>query len=322
MLSRVAESIYWMSRYIERAENVARFIDVNVQMNLDMPLDAGAQWAPMVITSGDDALFASRYSETTQSNVINFLTFDRENRNSILSCFQAARENARSVREVISQEMWYAINRYYLMIRQATLERALDDPHAFFNEIRSAGQNFTGVTDSTMTHGEAWQFSALGRVLERADKTSRILDVKYYILLPHLEYVGTPFDDIQWAALLRSASAFEMYRQRHGMLSPQRVVDFLILEREFPRAVLYCLRRANQALHAISGSPAGGFANTPERLLGRLESELAFTRAREIIASGLHEFVDNLQSRLNHIGAAIAETFFNPDPEPAMATAV
>jgi len=191
-----------------------------------------------------------------------------------------------------------------------TLEDVLDDPYQFYDKVNVSGQQFMGVTDATMTHGEAWHFCRLGRSIERADKTSRILDVKYFILLPTLHDVGTPYDDIQWSALLRSASAFEMYRQRHGRILPARVVDFLVLDREFPRAVLYCLTKANESLHAISGSALGSFSNDPEQLLGQLRAELAYARAEEIIAHGLHEFVDGLQRRLNLVGDAIYESFF------------
>lgn len=320
MLSRVANAVFWMSRYIERAENIARFIDVNLQLNLDRVYEGPAQWQPMVSTTGDDELFEKLYDEPTQRNVIQFLTFDRDNPNSIYSCLLWARENARSVREVISQEMWLLINRFYLLIKQARLEDAMDHPHDFFNEIRLTGQHFTGVTDSTMTHSEGWNFCALGRFLERADKTSRILDVKYYLLLPSVSDVGTPVDDIQWAALLRSASAFEMYRRKYGLLAPAKVVEFLLLDQEFPRAVLFCLTRANYCLHAISGTRTGSFRNVAEKRLGQLEAELAFTHNREVIDRGLHEFVDDLQTRLNHIGQAIGDTFFAQRPYSEFAT--
>ncbi len=311
MLSRVADSIFWMSRYVERAENVARFISVNLNLNLDLPGELVQQWRPLVITSGDDAAFAASYGAPTKENVIRFLTFDRRNPNSVLSCLTAARENARGVREIISSEMWEHINRFYLMMKDGGgYQAALDNPHDFFEQVRLAGQQFQGITDATMTHGEPWHFCRMGRALETADKTSRILDVKYLILLPSPEEIGTPYDDIQWAALLRSASAFEMYRQRHGRITPARVVEFLILDREFPRAVLFCLTQANQSLHAITGTASGSFTNRPEQLLGRLRAVLAYTRAEELISGGLHEFVDDLQTRLNGVGDAICETFF------------
>jgi uncharacterized alpha-E superfamily protein len=161
-----------------------------------------------------------------------------------------------------------------------------------------------------MTHGEPWHFFHMGRMLERADKTSRILDVKYFILLRSADDVGTPFDDIQWAAVLRSASAFEMYRKRHGRISPKRVVEFLLLDREFPRAVQFCLLAARDSLYAISGTPAGTFRCAPEKLLGQLCSDLSFTSVDEVISAGLHEYLDNLQTRMNQVSTGIYETFF------------
>jgi uncharacterized alpha-E superfamily protein len=322
MLSRVAESIYWMSRYVERAENVARFISVNLNLSMDMPGEAGQQWWPLVVITGDQAEFQERVGTTTKETVVNFLTFDADNPNSILSCLRAARENARSVREIISAEMWEHINKFYLMVRDGgTLEDVLDNPYEFYDRVNVSGQQFLGVTDATMTHGEGWHFCQLGRMMERADKTSRILDVKYFILLPKVTDVGTPYDDIQWLALLRSASALEMYRQRHGRISPVNVVKFLVLDKEFPRAVLHCLTRANESLHHISGTVTGGFSNLAEQRLGQLRAELAYTRAEEAIAGGLHEFIDDFQKRLNLVGDAVCDSFFAKRPLESLAGA-
>lgn len=311
MLSRVADSIYWMSRYAERAENVARFIDVNLQLMLDAPSGEDQQWEPLVNTTGDRDAFLKRYGEATQHNVVRFLTFDPENPNSILSCVRAARENARSVREIISSEMWLQLNKFYLMVTAAAESAGVaEHPHEFFTEVKNTNHLFNGVAEATMTHGEPWHFFDLGRMLERADKTSRILDVKYFILLRSAQDVGTPFDDVQWAAVLRSASAFEMYRKRHGRISPKSVVEFLLLDREFPRATHFCLLAARDSLHAISGTPVGAFRHVPEKRLGQLCSDLAFTSVEEIIHEGLHEYLDDLQTRMNQISGGIFETFF------------
>jgi len=310
MLSRVADSIYWMSRYVERAENVARFIDVNLNLMLDAPDGAGRQWQPLVNTTGDHEEFAKRCGKATQFNVIQFLTFDRDNPNSIISCLRSARENARSVREIISSEMWLQLNKFYLMVNNAaSSQKGIESPAAFFTEVKLSSHLFTGVTDATMTHGEPWHFCRLGRKLERADKTSRILDVKYFILLRSVADVGTPFDDVQWAAVLRSASAFEMYRKRHGRISPRSIVQFLLLDAEFPRAICFCLNAARDSLHAISGTPSGTFRNPPEDLLGQLCSDLACAQVDQIVNEGLHEYLDNLQTRMNRVGVGIYETF-------------
>jgi uncharacterized alpha-E superfamily protein len=323
MLSRVADSIYWMSRYTERAENVARFIDVNLQLMLDGPSGEGQQWEPLVSTTGDHEVFSKRYGAATEQNVIHFLTFDPENPNSILSCVRAARENARTIREIISSEMWLQLNKFYWTVTAAAEKsRALNNPHDFFTEVKNANHLFNGVTAATMTHGEPWHFFHMGQMLERADKTSRILDVKYFILLRSVQDVGTPFDDIQWAAVLRSASAFEMYRKRHGRISPKNVVQFLLLDREFPRSIHFCLLAARDSLHAISGTPAGTFRNTPEKMLGQLCSDLSFASVDEIISDGLHEYFDDLQTRLNQVGAGIFETFLAfRTPKPVKRTA-
>lgn len=320
MLSRVAESIYWMSRYIERAENVARFVDVNLQLLLDQPVGIQAQWEPLVATTGDDDLFFEKYGETTHETVIKFLTFDSENQNSIISCLRAARENARSIRENISSEMWEQINDTYLMLTETPEEWVMTEPHQFFTDIKLASQLFIGQTDNIMSHSEGWHFCQLGRLIERADKTSRIVDVKYFILLPSVVDVNTSFDDIQWGALLHSASAFEMYRKTHGLISPDNVVHFLLLDRDFPRSVLYCLTNAEESLHAISGTPMETFSNSAEQGLGQLHSEFAYAQVDQILNTGLHEFLDAFQNKLNLVGDDIYRTFFALRPVDGMST--
>jgi len=318
MLSRVAESIYWMARYIERAENVARIMDANYHMILDLPPDVGEQWEPLVVTSGDEALFKEHYGEFNRENVVGFLTFDTRNPNSILSCLQMARENARSVREWISSEMWQQVNTFYLMLKEASRKGGgIELPHEFFVEIMMASHLFAGLSENTMTHGEGWEFARLGRMLERADKTARIIDVKYFILLPSVEYIGTPFDHILWGAILRSASAFEMYRKCYGQIVPDRIIEFLLLDNQFPRAIHHCLIMAELALRNISGTMRGRFTNRAEKSLGRLLADLDYTQIEEIKSIGLHEFLDNMQTRLNQIGSAVHETFFATPLAPA-----
>ena len=210
LLSRVANSVYWLGRYIERAENVARFIDVNHNLMLDLPSGSADQWRPIVDTTGDHAEFAKRYGAATQENVVRFLAFDPQNPNSIYSRVLTARENARSVRETISSEMWQQINSLYLLITGASRQTVPESLPQFCHTLRMACHLFQGITEVTMSHNEGWHFIRLGTTLERADKTTRILDVKYFILLPAISDVGTPYDDVQWSAVLKSVSGFEM----------------------------------------------------------------------------------------------------------------
>jgi len=264
------------------------------------------------ITGKYDA-FIQRYKTATRDTVIQFLTFDSENPNSIFSCVKAARENARSVREIISSEMWEQVNRLYLAVSEAA-NRRMESPEEFFAETQLATQLYTGLTHTTMSHGQAWHFARLGRMIERADQTSRIIDLKYFILLPSVEDVGTPLDEIQWNAVLGSASALEAYRQKHGRVERNCVAEFLVLDREFPRSVHFCLTQADQSLHAILRTPPDAFANAAERRLGQLRSELDYTPLAEIMAGGLHEYLGAFQAKLNGVGSAIHERFFEPRP--------
>lgn len=310
MLSRVASSIYWMSRYVERAENVARFIDVNLTMSLDLGPEMARHWAPLIYTTGDQDPFYKRFQLADQESVIEFLTFDRDNPNSILSCLAAARENARTVRDMISSPMWEELNKFFLLVKSATQSQVIDSPFDFFTQIKLASHTLAGVTESSLSHGEAWHFHRIAQMLERADKTSRILDVKYYVLLPQVSDVGTQLDTNQWAALLKSASALEMYRKAYGRITPNQVAEFLILDREFPRAIRFCLNNAEESLLAITGGERGTFQNRAEQQLGRLKNEFDYTNLDEIMQSGLHEFIDRFQKQVNGIGEAIFDTFF------------
>jgi uncharacterized alpha-E superfamily protein len=311
MLSRVADSLYWLNRYVERAENVARFIDVNLNLLLDSPAGVAQQWAPLVVTTGDLPLFQQRYGAATAENVIQFLTFDSNYPNSIISCVQAARENARSIREIISSEMWQQVNTFYYMVNDAAQSQPLSDLSGFFTEVKQASHLFAGIMNATMTHNEGWLFGQIGKLLERADKTARILDVKYYILLPSPADVGSTLDELQWMALLKSASAYEMYRKwDQHRIAPMAVAEFLILNREFPRSIHFCILQAERSLYQITGTSPGTWRNGLERSLGKLRSELEYITIADIFHSGLHEFLDNTQQQINDVSSKIFDTFF------------
>lgn len=311
LLSRAAEAVFWASRYVERAENIARSIEVNWNLILDSPIRDQEQWAPLYQVTNDSEAFEAKYKSATGKNVMRFLTFDTDYSNSILSCLYAARENARTVREIISSEMWEHINGFYLMVQEASRsEKVLKSPTEFYRNIRVAGHLLEGLASATMSHTEAWHFGTMGRMLERADRTSRILDVKYFILLPKVDYVGSPIDDIQWGAVLKSCSGFEMYRKQFGRLDPTHIVDFLLLNHEFPRSVLYCISAAEESLHTITGTSAGTYRLQSEQRLGQLRSELIWADVQQIILGGLHEYIDHFQWRLNSVGDGIYADFF------------
>lgn len=311
MLSRVAEAIYWMSRYVERAENLARFVDVTLNMTLDLPLELKQQWEPLVLATGDEKYFKEHYSHASPETVMQFLVFDTDYPNSLISSLQAARENARSVREAISSEMWEQLNSFYLMVKNSKNNFAtMDSPSDFLCAIKDSSHLFNGIADATMSHDVGWNFANLGRVLERADKTSRLLDVKYFTLLPKVTDVGTPTEDLQWADVLRSVSGFQSYRRRYHGITVERIIEFLVLDRSFPRAINYCISSADSSLHEISGTMMNSFQNPAERLLGQLRSDLAYSHVKTIVDNGLHEFIDSLQVRLNGIGEAIHDNFF------------
>jgi len=316
LLSRVADAVYWMARYIERAENVARFLDVNHNLLIDLPHDYTGQWQPVVNTTGDRVLFKDKYGAATQQNVLQFLAFDADYPNSIYSCIRTARENARSVREIVSSEMWEQVNNLYLLITEESRRETRSSLPSLCRAVRLACHLFDGITNSTMSHNEAWNFIRVGTLLERADKTSRILDVKYFILLPSVADVGTPYDDVQWSAVLKSVSGLEMYRKRHGRIAPERIVEFLLLDGEFPRAIRYCVSRADASLHRITGTPAGTFACASEQRSGLLRGELDFARVEPILAAGLHEFCDSLQTKMNTIDECIVADFFAQKHQP------
>ena len=314
LLSLVANAVYWMARYIERAENVARFIGVNQNLMLDLPGGYGDQWQPIVDITGDRALFLERYGAATEDNVIRFLAFDAQYPNSIYSCILAASENARSVRETISSEMWEQVNSLYLLITGESRKPATEALPEFCHRVRMACHLFQGITHVTLSHNEAWHFIRLGTSLERADKTTRLLDVKYFILLPSVSDVGTPYDDIQWAAVLKSVSGLEMYRKRYGRIAPERIVEFLLLDGEFPRAVRFCISRADQSLHGITGTQTGTFSCVSERCMGVVRAELDYAQVEAVLKAGLHEFFDALQTKMNTIDECISGDFFAHQP--------
>jgi uncharacterized alpha-E superfamily protein len=311
MLSRVADSIYWMNRYIERAENYARFIDVNYNLTLEQSPGMTEQWKALILATGDWGVFEKLHSTADKASAIHFLGFDENNPNSILNCITYARENARAVRPEITREVWEQINFLYHLIRTrvSRKSRISEDQREFFTEIKKGCQLLYGIYDSTISRNEGWHFGKIGQFLERADKTSRILDVKYHILLPTTAKVGSPFDIIQWAALLKSVSSYDMYRKLNGNLMPSKIVEFLLLNKEFPRSILHCLIRAEASIQKIA-DPASLKARQVEKVIGVIRSKLEYSDVNEIFEKGLHEFLDEIQLKIIELSNTISDAFF------------
>jgi len=309
MLSRVANALYWMSRYLERANNVARFIDVNLLLILDMRLDRQqGQWEPLISTTGNNTDFLKRYTLFNEENVVKFLTFDAENPNSIVSCVQSARENARTIREMISSELWKCINEFYHFVKKNSNKRHIQNLQSFYAEINAFNNLIVGIQQDSISHNEAWHFMHMGQMLERADKTARLLDVKYFLLSPQPDEMNSLQDIIEWGAVLQSASAFEMYQKQFHRVNYQDVAKFLIFDPSFPRAMRYCIDSAATSLqkiiHIINVEvPA-------EENMKRLQHTLVMADIHHILAHGLHEFIDLFQLNLNILDHAIYQSFF------------
>lgn len=321
MLSRVANGLYWMSRYVERAENTARLVDVNLQLllnlrNLNDSTLAG-HWVPIVQSTGDEELFFQLYPKATGSNVAEFFIFQEANPNSILSAIGQARENARTVRDQITVELWEALNRLYLFLHSPAARRLWhDNPHDFFNDIRNGSLLLQGMADATIVRNEGWLFMQLGRYLERADKTSRMLDVRH-ASAPSPEAATGPThqaDVLAWSAMLRSCSAWDAYKALHGSeVLPLHVAEFLLLSEDFPRSVRFCVQQLNAALRRISGVAEGRFSNDAEKHCGRLLAELQFSAGADLFTPDLHTYIDRLQAKLNAIGDALFQAYiFQP----------
>ena len=315
MLSRAGDSTYWMGRYIERAENNARLLDVNVQMLLDFE-NRGVEterqfWGPILSTLEDTELFNHLHEEFTAAAVLDYVTFERRNPNSINSCINHARENARAVRDQISSEMWEQINALWLYFRDTSAGRDFRaNSHEFYDKVTFASQLIQGVTDATMTHSEAWRFVQAGKFIERADSTTRILDLKYHILLPSGEQVGGNVDISQWMSVLRSCSGMEAYLKiRQGDVTPWGVASFLVCHAEFPRSIRFCVDRLDEVLHLISATEEGRFRNEPERLSGLLRSQLDYATPYSIFHYGLHEYLDGVQEQLINLDVAFHRTY-------------
>jgi uncharacterized alpha-E superfamily protein len=311
-----------MSRYIERAEDLTRLLAVNFNALLDIRAgEAQRAWQSLVKATGDEALFAELHAEANAQSVTQFMFWEVLNSNSVTACIVHARENARSVREQITSEMWEGINRLYFLTRNAEKSAVLTNPAEFSRLVRDRAQAFQGITAATLSHGEPYYFIQLGLHLERADKTARILDGKYLYLnrLPE----GSAETSLQLIALLRSCGAFEPYRRASAdLINVENVVEYLLLDREFPRAVLFCLNSCLQTLDRIGEEvTAAPRSNPPRRALGRLAADLEYLDIQEVLGENMDPFLSRFLIRLNSIGDDISRLYFNtsvilPDERP------
>ncbi|MFO0987303.1 MAG: alpha-E domain-containing protein [Alphaproteobacteria bacterium] len=309
MLSRTAQNLFWLSRYIERAENTARLLDVTYRMSL-LPSAASQQdqqWGPLLAIGSAAAEFGGRYGEAGGESVIEYMGFDPANPSSILACVAAARENARAERSAISTEMWEALNATHLELQSKKYrDFAKDGVRGFFDWVKERSHLFRGVTFGTMYRDDAFHFIRLGTFLERGDNTARILDIKYHQLLPQGYRNGEAVDYFQWGALLRSVSAFRAYRQAYrDTVDPQKIAELLILDADMPRSLLYCFEEVVNVLATLCGARPRECL----RLAGETHASLKFGRIDRIVAGGLHDFLNGFLVRSNGLAVQIQRDF-------------
>jgi uncharacterized alpha-E superfamily protein len=312
MLRRIADHLFWVARYLERAEWRARLADVNYHLLVESPTNDPHPWAPLLAITGDIELFSQYYDTPSETEVLDFFTFELRNPSSILSCINAARDNARSLRHRLSSELWVEINTLYLEAQQWS--EAVFEPqgvYGFFAELRNRFHRLAGISSATLPRDIEFDFMTLGTMLERAENVSRLLDSKYHYLLPRLEDVGGQIDRMQWAALLRSASALEAYRRVYGnQIAVDRVVEFLLFDPGFPRSARFCIDQLQEAAGRIEQAAGGKLTiNAPDSPVATLATALRNTTADNILRSGLHEFLMQVQDLCADMGSMIFDRY-------------
>lgn len=307
MLSRTADSVYWMSRYTERAENVARLLDVTYRMSLLPTTGVSGYWGAALSANGLDEAYQKKYGAFSAANVVRYMVLDEDNPSSIRTCLRSARENAHAVRGAITSESWETLNATWLEMRKITTAQLQGAGLTeFFDWVKFRSHLSRGVTFGTMLRDEAFYFNRLGTFLERADNTARILDVKYDPLAPEPS-LGNEY--YEWGALLRSVSAFEIYRRVYrDVITPERVAELLVLRADMPRSLRACMEEVHATLKIIVNSQS---AET-ERRAGELHAELHFARIDTILANGLHGKLTNFLERTADLGNRISADFLLP----------
>lgn len=312
MLSRIADSLFWMARYVQRAEDTARILDVNYHTMLEQShLRHRLHWEPLIAMAGEEQPFQQLYASASAYTVFEFLAFRLDNPSSIVQCVSKARENARTIRERISREMWEDINGVYHMVKRFDqMNEIAQGPHRFCDAVKFACHRFHGVTDATLPHDEGWEFLRIGWALERAEATTRLVDVQFRNLVEG-STIASAADNHQWMAVLKSVGAYEAFhRQYHAPILPKKVAEMLILHPQHPRSIRFNAAEIQAGLRAISGSASGSYANEAERLTGKVLESLQYDTIQEIFAQGLHPYLSDLLRSFRAIGEDIARTYF------------
>ena len=315
MLSRSADNLYWIARYMERAENLSRILRVTDRLSL-MPASAegveegvGNEWHSTLVVSDCEKGFYEKYDEATAENVIAYLAFDPDNLSSIRSCIEAARRNARSVRTALTSEQWECLNSTWLELSRLKESRLRGGGlHGFLDWVKERTLMFHGGTVATMLRRDSFHFMQLGTFIERGDNTARILDVKYHVLLPEHAEVGGGLDYYQWASILRAVSGYRSYHALYKEgIKPWHVAEFLIMREEMPRSLVACTARVKDCLDELAEEY--GQRHESHRMAGRRYSQLRFGRVDDVFRQGLHDFLEEFIDQNNKLGDEISRSY-------------
>ena len=309
LLGRTASGLYWMHRYIERAENIARIVDAGLRMALTRTSDAQATWASVMVTSGAEEGFREKHDASTAETVSDYLLRDGHNASSVLSCIEAARSNARMVRTALTREAWESVNEAWMVVKRvlATPVAASELP-VVLGQIKRQAALIRGTFHGTMLRNEIFNFARVGTFIERADNTARILDVKYHLLLPAVSYVGTTLDNYQWESILRSVDAHRSYRWVYAaQYKPANIADYLILNGRMPRSLNFCYLSIVENLACLAQDY--GVAHACHQTADITLATLRDNSVKQIFSQGLHEFLEGFMAQNNRLGGEIADTY-------------
>jgi uncharacterized alpha-E superfamily protein len=316
MLSRVADNLYWLARYLERTENLARLVDVNASLMLDLPKELAPGWQPVITITGSQSIFNERYKDTSERSVVRFVVADEKNPGSMVSSLASAREIARTIRDILPREVWEHVNELFLYVNEHAAEAINKRTrYAFLKRVTLGTQTLTGMLEGIVNEGASLAFLTLGRNLERADMTSRIVDVRAVAMLPDAAVAGLrPFATVQWMSVLSSLSGYHMYRLKmRERVHPAGVVRFLLADDEFPRACVCCLRRAESVLAGLPNS------ESVLKRLGRLRRAISRTAFATMSQAALHEFIDRWQLALARTNDELTRVYFLGELAPTLA---